>query len=560
MTYFRKNRLAVGVAALLPICALANPSGSTVVAGDVTIGGQGSQMVITQNSNSAIVNWNSFSVGANESVQFQQPSASAAILNRVTGNSASNILGSISSNGRVFLVNARGIVFGQGSEISVGSLIASTLDISDANFTAGKYAFKQGSLPAAGIDNNGTIESQGGSVALIADHVHNAGLIRADAGVIALNAGAALTVSFDRDGLVNYEIDDISSSKGGATSANAGVFNSGELQANSGTVYMTASVARSVIKTVVNNTGSITAATLEDGPNGAIILAAAGGDTSISGDINGSYVAIVSSHDINKNANETLSLYTDGLSATAGNAIDLASDGREGSANSYLNVGSEYAFGVDLSLVQQLQEGYPDLAPTSIAPNAAFQAGNTVTIGHLFVGGSYLFVRAAGLAAEDIGTEGNLFYNYRPVNDNSDIDVVQASLLPFSASSVTLAYGGTGYNGDINVSTGSPASAIAKVASGSTTNYVFMSNGHVHGSDTLETSGVIAVLNGTSQPDGGDGDGGGDQSPSGDQIFAAELAAVTSDTADTIGFGSFDIATDNNVSVTSEDNTTGQCQ
>lgn len=563
MAHFSKSRLALGIAALLPACAFANPSGSTIVAGDVTIGGQGSQMVVTQNSNSAIVNWNSFSVGANESVQFQQPGASAAILNRVTGNSASNILGSISSNGRVFLVNARGIVFGQGSEVNVGSLIASTLNISDANFNAGKYTFQQGSQAAAGIENNGSINSDGGNIALIADHVHNNGLITANAGVVALHAGAALTLSFDDDGLVNYEIDDLSAGTAGATSADAGVFNSGELRADGGIVYMTAAVARSLIKTVVNNTGQIYADTLEEGPDGTIILVAAGGDAEISGDISGSYVAIVGSHDVGKTANDYLSLYADGLSVSAGKLISFASDGGEG-GNSYMHVGNGYALGVDLSLVQQLQQSYPDLAPSSIAPNAGFEAGGTVALGQLDIDGGYLFVRAAGLSAENVATEGNLFYNYRPVDDSSDISVVQASSLPFSASSVTLAYGGSNYNGDIEISAGSQAAAIAKAARGSATNYVFMSNGQVHGADALDTSGVIAVLNGAVvEPGGGDGNenpGGDGELPPDAQATAVAIAVVTADTENTIGFDSLTITPAEDASLVSEDDTTEQCQ
>ncbi|MGH8447354.1 MAG: filamentous hemagglutinin N-terminal domain-containing protein, partial [Solimonas sp.] len=193
MTRYAKTRLAAAVALMLPAIALAGPSGGTVVSGTATIGGQGGQTVVTQTSNNAVVNWNSFSVGSEESVRFNQPNASSAILNRVTGGDASNILGNISSNGRVFLVNSNGIVFGRNATINVGSLIASTLDISDADFNAGKYAFKQGSKAPAGIVNEGTIiagsggidtrvAAGGGNVVLLADHVSNSGYIEANLG------------------------------------------------------------------------------------------------------------------------------------------------------------------------------------------------------------------------------------------------------------------------------------------------------------------------------------------------------------------------------------------
>ena len=103
------------------------PSGGSVVSGTASIQNtSATQQVITQGSNKAIINWQGFSIGQGNSVQFVQPGASAVVLNRVVGNDASSIFGSLSANGQVFLVNPNGILFGSGSQINVGGLVAST--------------------------------------------------------------------------------------------------------------------------------------------------------------------------------------------------------------------------------------------------------------------------------------------------------------------------------------------------------------------------------------------------------------------------------------------------
>lgn len=514
MTFPRLNRIAAAAASLLPAMALANPSGGTVVAGTATIGGQGSQMVVTQTSNNAVINWNSFSVGANESVQFVQPNASSAILNRVTGGSASNILGNISSNGRVFLVNPNGIVFGYGSVVNVGSLVATTLDVSNERFMNGEYAFARGNAAPGSVVNRGTLVADGGNVVLLADQVNNEGIIRAQYGNIILHAGSAFALSFDEDGLINYELDEITAGSWGATSAQAGVNNSGTIEAIGGTIYMTAAMAQNVTRSVVNNTGTVSVTTvvtdhygipvLVDGSNasdyGGVVLSAGGGNVELSGAIYGNTVMVVSSGDISKTAGAELDIIADGLSMIAGNNIRLQSDNNTNTSDGYnsrLYVYDGFAIGYDAELIRQLQENYPDLVPYSIAPNAGFQAGGTVELGYLFVGGGYLYARAAGVSLQELRTEAPLFYNYRPSADNLNINVDINALLPIYSTEVTFAFGGTDYDGNIVVN-GTPNSSgvLPKDYNPATANYVFMSNGQVNGSNTINTSGVVAVLEG----------------------------------------------------------------
>src|SRR4029077_5174078 len=95
-----------------------------------------------QNSNRAIVNWNSFSVGQPNSVTFAQPGSSAAILNRVTGATPSTIAGQVQGNGQVYLVNPNGIAITPSGSVQVGGgFVASTLGIANSDFMAGNLAF-----------------------------------------------------------------------------------------------------------------------------------------------------------------------------------------------------------------------------------------------------------------------------------------------------------------------------------------------------------------------------------------------------------------------------------
>ena len=124
--------------ALIPLsagAALANPVGGQVVGGNATIQGQGTSTVtVTQSTDRAIINWNTFNLGAGDKTQFVQPNSSSITLDRVTGGlGASQIYGTIAANGRVFLVNPDGILFGAGAKINVAGFLATTNDIKNAD-------------------------------------------------------------------------------------------------------------------------------------------------------------------------------------------------------------------------------------------------------------------------------------------------------------------------------------------------------------------------------------------------------------------------------------------
>ena len=264
--------------------ALAGPTGGQVVAGQANITTPSANgTVINQSSQRAVINWQQFSVGANQYVQFIQPNSSSVVLNRVIGGNISNIFGDITANGQVFLINPNGILFGKGATLDVSGLVAGTQGIGTADFMAGKYSFtKDSGAPDASVINQGTLTSANGYVVLAGDYVENDGVINAQSGRVLLAAGGATTLTLDNNGgLIGYSID-------GATLARlAGVSNTGEITADGGAVVMTADVANALTATAVNNSGFVSAHSITS-QNGVIILAATGGGIENSGTLDAS--------------------------------------------------------------------------------------------------------------------------------------------------------------------------------------------------------------------------------------------------------------------------------
>ncbi len=168
----------------------ARPTGGQVVAGSATIGQTTAQTTVEQASQRAAINWQSFNVGSQHTVQFDQPNASAVVLNRVVGPDPSQIAGRINANGNVVITNGNGIFFHQGAQVNANSLVASAPGITNQNFMAGRMVFDQAPKPGAAVSNAGTITvEQTGLAALVAPRVANSGVINARLGRVAL-AGA----------------------------------------------------------------------------------------------------------------------------------------------------------------------------------------------------------------------------------------------------------------------------------------------------------------------------------------------------------------------------------
>ena len=241
------------------------PLGGSVSAGSASISSGGGSTTITQSTQNAVINWQSFNIGQNEGVHFIQPNSWSIALNRVLGPDPSSIFGSLTANGKVFLVNPNGILFGKGAQVNVDGLVASTLNISDADFMAGNYRFAGSSNNA--VLNQGAINTNagGGYVALLGTSVGNDGVIAVKLGSAILASGNAITLDVAGDGLLNVTVNQ------GAV--NALVQNRGLIQADGGFVLLTAQAAGSLLLTVVNNSGVIQAQTVES-HNGTIRLLA----------------------------------------------------------------------------------------------------------------------------------------------------------------------------------------------------------------------------------------------------------------------------------------------
>ena len=145
------------------------PTGGKVQSGQATMALSGSSLTVSQASSKLVVDWDGFSVGQGNKVQFIQPSSTSVVLNRVVGADPSVIRGSIQANGQVFLVNTNGVFFTSTSRVDVGGLVASTLSISDDDFLAGRYRFA--SSGQGSVINEGSLNAPGGFVAMIAAKV-----------------------------------------------------------------------------------------------------------------------------------------------------------------------------------------------------------------------------------------------------------------------------------------------------------------------------------------------------------------------------------------------------
>ena len=240
--------------------ACANPTAPTVVHGAATIQQAGNLLSIT-NSPNAIINWGSFSIGASEITRFIQQSQASAVLNRVIGQNPSSILGALQSNGRVFLINPSGILFGAIAQIDVAGLVASTLNLSNDDFLAGRMRFT--ALPSGegpgvrGIENHGNITTaQGGQVYLVAPDIKNTGIITSPKGEVVLAAGNS--VELVNPGTPNLRVE--------ITAPDNEARNLGQIVADSGRVGIYAGL--------INHSGTIRADSAVVGENGQILLKA----------------------------------------------------------------------------------------------------------------------------------------------------------------------------------------------------------------------------------------------------------------------------------------------
>ncbi|ODU50842.1 MAG: hypothetical protein ABS92_01755 [Thiobacillus sp. SCN 63-374] len=252
-----------------------NPNPTAFVAsGAANYAVNGAHGIVTQTTNRAILNWQSFNIGQGNTMEFVQPGAGAATLNRIWQGDPSMIAGALKANGQIYLVNQNGIVFANGAQVNAGGLVASTLDIDDqlfidglpSNLDAGGVAGFSAASGAAGglvqVEAGATLKTEsGGRVMLLAENVENHGVIETPEGQTILAAGSKVYLAVSDDpNLRGFLVEVDSPDSGGGTATNTGV-----ILAERGNVSMTG--------LTVNQSGRVTATTSVN-LNGSIRLTA----------------------------------------------------------------------------------------------------------------------------------------------------------------------------------------------------------------------------------------------------------------------------------------------
>ncbi|MEZ0261919.1 MAG: filamentous hemagglutinin N-terminal domain-containing protein [Alphaproteobacteria bacterium] len=331
--------------------ALATPTGGQVVAGQGSFSGRTGSLTVNQQSNRAVFQWNSFDVGSKAKVEFKQPSATSVAVNRVTGSGqeGSQILGSLKSNGRIFILDPNGVMFGKTAKVDVGGIIASTGDINTAAFMADNRTIDITNAAQGSVVNLGAISvKSGGLAAFVAPHVVNAGVITANAGSVALGAGRAATVDLYGDQLISLTVNE--------EVAGALASNTGKIQADGGRVQLTARAAAGIVDDVVNMSGTIRAQTVKQVGGRIILDGGSRGKVKVSGKID---------------ATATAAKTSGGYVHATGYSVTL--DGASIDASGAQNGGTVYLGGG----VQGAYAGFAASGFTTVSANSVVNANST---------------------------------------------------------------------------------------------------------------------------------------------------------------------------------------
>ncbi len=274
-----------------------------MVSGQAALRFPDERSLVISASEKVILNFEQFAIAANETVQFMQPNAQSCALTRITGNDPSTILGRLTANGQLFLVNPNGIYFGPDAVVNAHSFMASTLNILDSDFLDNRYAFfVDPGYEKSSIINHGQLEAlSSGFVTFCAPTIQNHGVVRAQAGKVTFASAERVSLDFSGDGLVTFLLD--------GEIERALIENYGEIESLRGQVELSTRTARNLVKSVVNTTGLEVANSIEN-CNGVIRLVS-------SGSVEAGSIAINSSFD-------GTTVYTNGSITTRGGDISIS--------------------------------------------------------------------------------------------------------------------------------------------------------------------------------------------------------------------------------------------
>ncbi|TDR27886.1 filamentous hemagglutinin N-terminal domain-containing protein [Hydromonas duriensis] len=303
LSFKSKSPIAVCIGMLLSFAAWGEPSltalpvDGKVVYGQANISQAGSTMTIQQLSNKASTNWQSFDIGASAHVNIEQPSNNSVLLNRVLGNSPSEVFGSLNANGHVILINPNGVLFGKDGSVNARSFTASTFSLSDEDFIYGRYRFQRNGSNGYIINNGKINAADGGYVALIGVVLNNNGQIVAPHGTVGMVTGDTVSIPMSSSGKITFDLS--------PASINTSVVNSSGslIKADDGQVYIKASSLNSALTNVMQS-GEID---VSGDSGGQVQLLSDAGNIKVNGVVNadgrvGNHGSIVLGRDVSSGA------------------------------------------------------------------------------------------------------------------------------------------------------------------------------------------------------------------------------------------------------------------
>lgn len=238
------------------------PQGSNVVVGTANVSTAGNTMTIKQTTPKTQIDWQSFDIGKDKEVKFEQPDANSVAYNRVIGGNASQIQGKLTANGKVYLANPNGVIITQGAEINVAGLFATTKDLERISENGNSNQFTRKAKNGQEVKNQGKIKAKD-FVVLNGDKVINEGEIDATNGKVYLSSDYNFTFTLLPDSGISVALED--------NTVQGIVKNEGSIKA--GEITLSAKGRKQALDSLVMNNG-VLEATKVSSKNGKVVLSA----------------------------------------------------------------------------------------------------------------------------------------------------------------------------------------------------------------------------------------------------------------------------------------------
>jgi filamentous hemagglutinin family protein len=381
--------LALVQIAVMPSALYANPTGEAVVGGAAGFNRpDAATLIVNQNTDRAVINWNSFSIANGELTRFVQPSSSSAVLNRVVTANPSAIYGTLQANGNVFLINPGGVLVGAGGVVNTASFVASTHDINTEEFMKGGQLNFKGNSDASVI-NQGNITAREGDVFLIAKEVRNEGQLMAKDGTVGMVSGTE--VSLQAVGQGNFKVrlmaaeQPMTENGGQKTEGSAEIVNEGVIQAANAVLEAKGSYLPMAIK----NSGVIEATGLVENGDGSVTLTGGEGDILNTGVV----AALQRSLDGQKETGGSIMMMAKNVTSDLGSVITVS--GKDGGGTVKLRSADTTILRGEISVVgssDNAKGGKVQLLGEKVGmfESAKIDASGGAGGGQVLVGGDYL--------------------------------------------------------------------------------------------------------------------------------------------------------------------------